>query len=161
MYLRDFFALKPFRDYSLCSVCILPQPAFYPQSAVCILHAVGILPLVRNLQSAVRSLRLTLTANFYIAGSNFKKNDHGIVIRSRHWLRAMLTNFSYSAMGRTHLIFWLGGCGGHFPFWSMNVFFGITICKNYFHQKKSLQELFFAIQCYFIIPRKKNLKQRN
>ena len=47
--LRDFFALKLFRDYSLCSVCILPpvcsphsafctQPAFYPQSAVCILH---------------------------------------------------------------------------------------------------------------------------
>ena len=48
MYLRDFLALKPFHDYSLCSVCILPQPAFYSQSAVCIL------PLVR-------SLRLTLT----------------------------------------------------------------------------------------------------
>ena len=29
MYLRDFFALKHFHDYSLCSVCILPQPAFY------------------------------------------------------------------------------------------------------------------------------------
>ena len=29
MYFRDCFALKPFRDYSLCSVCILPQPAFY------------------------------------------------------------------------------------------------------------------------------------
>ena len=39
----------------------------------------------------------------------------------------------------------------------MNVFFSITICKNYFHQKKSLQELFFSIQCYFIIPRKKKL----
>ena len=24
-----FFALKPFHDYSLCSVCILPQPAVY------------------------------------------------------------------------------------------------------------------------------------
>ena len=60
-----------------------------------------------------------------------------------------------AAMGRTHLIFCLGGRGGHFPFWNMNVFFSITICKNYFHQKKSLQELFFAIQCYFIIPRKK------
>ena len=24
-----FFALKPFHDCSLCSVCILPQPAFY------------------------------------------------------------------------------------------------------------------------------------
>ena len=74
MYLRDFLALKPFHDYSLCSVCILPQPvfysqsavgilhtvcilpqaAFYSQSAVCILHTVCILPLVR-------SLRLTLT----------------------------------------------------------------------------------------------------
>ena len=54
MYLRDFFALKPFHDYSLCSVCILPQPAFYSQSAVGILHTVCILP-------PVRSLRLTLT----------------------------------------------------------------------------------------------------
>ena len=53
------FALKPFRDYSLCSVCNLPQPAFYSQSVVCILHAVCILPLVRSLQSAaVRSLPL-------------------------------------------------------------------------------------------------------
>ena len=41
-----FFALEPFHDYSLCSVCILPQPAFYSQSAVCIL------PPVRSLQSA-------------------------------------------------------------------------------------------------------------
>ena len=63
MYFRDFFALKPFRDYSLCSVCILPQPAFYSQSAVCILHSVCILPLVRSLQSAVRSLRFTLTGS--------------------------------------------------------------------------------------------------
>ena len=55
------FALKPFRDYSLCSVCILPQPAFYSQSVVSILHTVCILPLVRSLQSAVRSLRFTLT----------------------------------------------------------------------------------------------------
>ena len=54
MYLRDFFALKPFHDYSLCSVCILPRSAFYSQSAVCILHTVCILPLVR-------SLRFTLT----------------------------------------------------------------------------------------------------
>ena len=49
MYLRDFSALKPFHDYSLCSVCIYPnlrftlslqsafytQCAFYPWSAVC------------------------------------------------------------------------------------------------------------------------------
>ena len=55
------FALKLFRDYSLCSVCILPQPAFYSQSVVCILHSVWILPLVCSLQSAVRSLRFTLT----------------------------------------------------------------------------------------------------
>ena len=41
--------------------CILPQPAFYSQSAVCILHSVCILPPVRSLQSAVRSLRFTLT----------------------------------------------------------------------------------------------------
>ena len=61
MYLRGFFALKPLHDYSLCSICILPQPAFYSQSAVCILHTVCILPLVRSLQSAVRSLRFTLT----------------------------------------------------------------------------------------------------
>ena len=61
MYLRDCFALKPFRDYSLCSVCILPQPAVYSQSVVCILHSVFILPLVRSLQSAVRILRFTLT----------------------------------------------------------------------------------------------------
>ena len=61
MYLRDCFALKPFCDYSLCSVSILPQPAFYSESAVCILRTVYILPLVRGLQSAVRSLRFTLT----------------------------------------------------------------------------------------------------
>ena len=39
----------------------LPQSAFYSQSAVFILHSVCILPLVRSLQSAVRSLRFTLT----------------------------------------------------------------------------------------------------
>ena len=40
--------------YSLYSA-FFTQPAFYSQSAVCIL------PLVRSLQSAVRSLRFTLT----------------------------------------------------------------------------------------------------
>ena len=55
------FALKPLCDYSLCSVCILLQSAFYSQSVVCILHSVCILPLVRSLQSVVRSLRFTLT----------------------------------------------------------------------------------------------------
>ena len=73
MYLRDCFALKPFRDYSLCSVCILPQPAFYSESAVCIKHFICILPLVRSLQSAVRSLRFTLTVSeirLACAGSN-------------------------------------------------------------------------------------------
>ena len=42
------FALKPFRDYSSCSVCTSPQPAFYSQSVVFILHSVCILPLVRS-----------------------------------------------------------------------------------------------------------------
>ena len=59
VYLRDSFALKPFRDYSLCSVCILPQPAFDSQSAVCIVHLVCILPLVRSLQSAFYTGRLS------------------------------------------------------------------------------------------------------
>ena len=38
------------------------QPAFYSQSAVCILHLVFILPLVRSLQSAVCSPQ----SSFYI-----------------------------------------------------------------------------------------------
>ena len=42
------FALKPFCDYSLCSVCILPQSVFYTQSAF-------------YPWSAVCSLRFTLT----------------------------------------------------------------------------------------------------
>ena len=46
--------------YSLYSA-FFTQPAFYSQSAVCISHSVCILPLVRRLQSAVRSLRFTLT----------------------------------------------------------------------------------------------------
>ena len=68
MYLQDFFALKPLHDYSLCSVCILPQPAFYSQSTVCILHTVCILPLVCSLQSSVRSLCFThwLLPNIYL-----------------------------------------------------------------------------------------------
>ena len=46
--------------YSLYSA-FFTQPAFYSQSAVCIL------PLVRSLQSAVRSLRFTLTdSEFYV-----------------------------------------------------------------------------------------------
>ena len=47
--------------YSL-SFAFCTQPAFYSQSAVCILHTVCILPLVRSLQYAVSSLRFTLTA---------------------------------------------------------------------------------------------------
>ena len=47
--------------YSL-SFAFCTQPAFYSQSAVCILHTVCILPLVRSLQYAVRSPRFTLTA---------------------------------------------------------------------------------------------------
>ena len=48
------------------------QPAFYSQSAVCILHSVCSLPLVRSLQSAVRSLRFTLT-DFVCHKSNVKQ----------------------------------------------------------------------------------------
>ena len=49
--------------YSLYSTysAFCTQPSFYSQSAVCILHSVCSLPLVRSLQSAVRSLRFTLT----------------------------------------------------------------------------------------------------
>ena len=61
VFCEILFALKPFRDYSLCSVCILPQSAFYSPSVVCILHSVCLLPLVLSLQSAVCSLRFTLT----------------------------------------------------------------------------------------------------
>ena len=43
------------KEYSLHSA-FCTQPAFYFQSAVCILHSLCILPLVRSLQSAVRSL---------------------------------------------------------------------------------------------------------
>ena len=60
-----FFALKPFHDYNLCSVWILPQPAFYSQSAVCIYPWSAVCSpqsAVRSPQSAVRSLSLTLTA---------------------------------------------------------------------------------------------------
>ena len=58
------FAHKPFRDYSLCPVCILPQPAFYSQSVVYILHSVCILPLVGSLQSAVCVLLLVWGLHF-------------------------------------------------------------------------------------------------
>ena len=51
--------------YSLYSA-FCTHPAFYSQSAVCILHSVCNLPLVRSLQSAVRSLRFTLTDLFYV-----------------------------------------------------------------------------------------------
>ena len=46
--------------YSLYSA-FCTKPAFDSQSAVCILHSACILPLVRSLQSAVHSLRFTLT----------------------------------------------------------------------------------------------------
>ena len=47
------------------------QPAFYSQSAVYILHSVCILPLVRSLQSAVRSLRFTLTGFLIAEATSF------------------------------------------------------------------------------------------
>ena len=71
MYSRDFLVLKPFHNCSLCSVCILPQPAFYSQSVVCILHTVCLLPLVCSLQSAVRSLQ----SAFYADRFNFRPAD--------------------------------------------------------------------------------------
>ena len=56
-----FFPLNPSATtvYARSTFCI--QPAFYSQSAVCILQSVCILPLVFSLQFAVRSLRVTLT----------------------------------------------------------------------------------------------------
>ena len=60
MYLRDCFALKPFRNCSLCSVYILPQPAFYFESAVCILHSLCILPLVRSLRFTLTGISICL-----------------------------------------------------------------------------------------------------
>ena len=90
MYLRDCFALKPFRDCSLCSVCILPQPAFYSESAVRILPTVCILPLVRSLQSAVRSLRFALTdfSNGQFAGyfTDLEKKEHQFLKESTVFL---------------------------------------------------------------------------
>ena len=70
MYLWYFLPLNPSWT-TVCSVCILPPlysahsafcilPAFYSQSAVCIVHSVCILPLVR-------SVRLTLTVFRIIA----------------------------------------------------------------------------------------------
>ena len=59
MYLRDFFALKPFRDYSnmlslhFTPVCVL--------LLVCSLHFTLSLHFTPGPQSAVRSLRFTLT----------------------------------------------------------------------------------------------------
>ena len=58
--------------YSLYSA-FCTQPAFYSQSAVCILHSVCILPPVRSLQSAVRSLPFTLTG-FKTPGSKLSTN---------------------------------------------------------------------------------------
>ena len=56
--------------YSLYSASCT-QPAFYSQSAVCILHSVCILPLVRSLQSALRSLRFTLTDKNHLTATDF------------------------------------------------------------------------------------------
>ena len=70
---RIFLPLTPppLHDYSLCPVCsphsaFCTQPAFYSQSAVCILHSVCILPLVRSLHSTVHSLHCTLTVGKFI-----------------------------------------------------------------------------------------------
>ena len=65
MHLRDFLALKPFHDNSLCSVCVLPQPAFYSQSAVCILHTVCSYPwsVVCSPQSTFYTDRFCILSN--------------------------------------------------------------------------------------------------
>ena len=52
--------------YSLYSA-FCTQAVFYSQSAVCILHSVCILPLVRSLQSVVRTLRFTLTGTITLS----------------------------------------------------------------------------------------------
>ena len=57
------------KEYSLHSA-FCTQPAFYSQSAVCILHSLCILPLVRSLQSAVRSLHFTLTVSISVLSSH-------------------------------------------------------------------------------------------
>ena len=70
------FALKPFCDYSLCSVFILPQPVFYSQSVVCISHSVCISPLVCSPQSAfytdrmLKSVCLSTTFTQHASGSH-------------------------------------------------------------------------------------------
>ena len=57
------------KEYSLHSA-FCTQLAFYSQSTVCILHSLCILPLVRSLQSAVRSLRFTLTVSISVLSSH-------------------------------------------------------------------------------------------
>ena len=67
------------------------QPAFYSQSAVCILNSVCILPLVRSLQSAVRSLRFTLTVRFEFANmpNSLTMLIHNLEFVFIHELRAI------------------------------------------------------------------------
>ena len=97
MCLRDFFALKPFHDYSSCSVCILPQLAFYSQSTVCSLHTVFILPLVRSPQSAVRNLRFTLTdlKSTSTNGLNFRI----IISLMQSWRVRVESKYTHSSYG--------------------------------------------------------------
>ena len=72
------FALKPFCDYSLCSVCILLQPAFYSQSVVCISHSVCILPLVCSLQSTVRSPQSSFYTDRMLKSVCLSKPSHSM-----------------------------------------------------------------------------------
>ena len=66
--------------YSLYFV-FCTQPAFYSQSAVCILHSVCTLPLVRSLQFAVGSLRFTLTGyNSQMKKTVFMKKTQSFVV---------------------------------------------------------------------------------
>ena len=59
MYLRDFFPLNP------STTTVYAWSAFYLSLRFTFKSAVCILPLVRSLQSAVRSLRFTLTGSAF------------------------------------------------------------------------------------------------
>ena len=118
MYLRDFLALKPFHDYSLCSVCILPQPAFYSQSAVCIIHTVCILPLVCSPQSAVHSPQST----FY---TDRKKRLRNLLLQVK---KGGVLSYTYNKMvGSPPYVLWWW-----FLLWQLLliIFFSLQVAKG-------------------------------
>ena len=89
-----FFALKPFHDYSSCSVCILPQLAFYSQSTVCSLHSLHFTP---GPQSAVRNLHFTLTdlKSTTTNGLNFRI----IISLMQSWRVRVESKYTHSSYG--------------------------------------------------------------